>query len=842
MKDDKDLVIMDTRIHTLSDKSWELLHSGQYEDAYRNISKACNLAEQLYGKEHQYYAAVLGNLGLFLYKTKREREGLHCCEQAEEIFEKTNSTSSMDYLFFRNNLATIYVSLGLNDKALAIYESLLPLAKKGNKLESTLLTNIGAQYRYRQQYAKALEYLESAENICSDRGRVQYPEYYGILNHIGLCYIGLKRYEIAIDYFNKARDLLQENRKENGPIYLATLNNLALAYQHSGQNETAIDLYSHIRDVMRSTLGEDHPKVVNVLDNLSEIYIQRNNFIKAIELIVNASHINEQLLNRLGGLVPATEIDSFVNKFRYHIDILFSLFHYWKEPPQHYIDIAFDFLFRRKALILDLELYKQNLLRSELDEQVKGDFERLKEIKSEITKIKYTPPEQIKSETEYSNTLQQLERECNRLERKISYNLSNSNTHNSKVFDGSISVREQLPVDTVLIEFVRYTHYDLKLKSKLSPRYAVFFGEYGENIQLFDLGSAQDIDNMIQDSINCIKQKSEQIYENLEKQDKTLEELSQRLEVLSQKLLSNILPKIGSKRHLVIIPDGLLYLLPFSILKNKNGDLIEQYTITYLTSSRDLFDQKAIESRNQTLPVIIADPDYDLSESNESDHSNSLIQNARNFCEDLVPFLRLEGTRIEGREIHKIIGGELWLGQDALKSRFMELMSPKILHIATHGFFQPSCQTTTKKWDSDFRSGFVLAGVNSYILGQSLPAEVGNGIITAYEISGLNLFSTDLVVLSACETGIGDIIFCEGVYGLRRAFAIAGARALVLSLWSIPDEETKDLMVIFYSLLKSGKGKSEAMREAQLALKKKYPHPYFWGAFILQGDAGPIQW
>ena len=135
-----------------------------------------------------------------------------------------------------------------------------------------------------------------------------------------------------------------------------------------------------------------------------------------------------------------------------------------------------------------------------------------------------------------------------------------------------------------------------------------------------------------------------------------------------------------------------------------------------------------------------------------------------------------------------------------------------------------------------------MAGVNSYIFGQSLPAEVGNGIITAYEISGLNLFSTDLVVLSACETGIGDIIFCEGVYGLRRAFAIAGARALVLSLWSIPDEETKDLMVIFYSLLKSGKGKSEAMREAQLALKKKYPHPYFWGAFILQGDAGPIQW
>ena len=843
MKDDKDLVIMDTRIRTLSAKSWELLHSGQYEDAYRNISEACNLAEQLYGKEHPYYAVVLCNLGWFLYQIKRGVEGLHYCEQAKEIYEKTDPTSSMDYLLCLNNLATIYASLGLDDKALAIYESLLLLAKKGDGLEyATLLTNIGSQYRRRQQYDKALEYLKSAENIYSEGGGVKNSEYYGILNHIGLCYIGLKRYEIAIYYFSKARDLLQENRKGNGPIYLGTLSNLALAYQHSGQSETAIEIYSHILEVMRSTLGGDHPDIVNVLDNLSEIYIQRNDFMKAVELIVDASQINERLLNRFAGFVPATEINYFVNKFRYHIDILFSLYHYWNEPPQHYIDIAFDFVFRRKALIFDLELYNQNLLRSELDEQVKGDFERLKEIKSEITRIKYISPEQIHSETEYSNTLQKLERECNRLEQKISYNVSNSSTHNSEVVDGSVSVREQLPVDTVLIEFVRYTHYDLKLKSKHSPRYAVFFGEYGENIQLFDLGPSQDIDNMIQDSINRIEQKPEQIYENFEEQNKTLDELSQRLEVLSQRLLSNILPKIGSKRHLIIIPDGLLNLLPFSILKNKDRDLIEQYTITYLTSSRDLFDQTAIEPRNQTLPVIIADPDYDLSESKGSDNSNSLIQNARYFCEDIAPFSILEGTRAEGRAIHQIIGGELWLGQNALKARFMELISPKILHIATHGFFQPSCQTTTKRWDSLFRSGFVLAGVNSYISGQSLPAEVGNGIITAYEISGLNLFSTDLVVLSACETGIGDIIFCEGVYGFRRAFAIAGARALVLSLWSIPDEETKDLMVIFYSLLKSGKGKSEAMREAQLALKKKYPHPYFWGAFILQGDASPIRW
>jgi|GEM_PF-2040204 len=271
---------MDTRICTLSDKSWELLHSGQYEDAHRNISEACNLAEQLYGKGHPYYAVVLNNLGWVLYQTNQVEEALNYCEQAEEIFEKTDSTSSMDYLLCRNNLAIIYASLGLNNKALAIYESLLPLAKKENGLDyATLLTNIGSQYRCRQQYVTALEYLESAENIYSEKGGVQNPEYYGILNHIGLCYIGLKSYEIAIDYFSKARDLLQENGKENGPIYLATLNNLALAYQHFGQSETAIDIYSHILDVMRSTLGGDHPDIVNVLEAVLKFksFIQLDN-------------------------------------------------------------------------------------------------------------------------------------------------------------------------------------------------------------------------------------------------------------------------------------------------------------------------------------------------------------------------------------------------------------------------------------------------------------------------------------------------------------------------------------------------------------------------------------
>lgn len=833
---------MDEKIRALSDKAWELLHSGLHEDAYRHLSESCNLAEQLYGKEHPCYAAILGNLGWLLYQIKRSGEALHYCEQAKEIFEKANSTTSADYLLCLNNLATIYASLGLDNKALAIYESLLPLAKKGGRLDyATLLASIGSQYRHRQSYATALEYLTLVENIYLEERAVRNPEYCGILNHIGRCYIGLKKYKIADYYFSKALDLLEVNERINSTIYLATLNNLALVYQHSGLGETAIEIYSHIKKVMHSTFGSDHPDIVNVLDNLSEIYIQRNDFVNAAELIFEASKVSERYLNCFAGFIPTDEINYFVGEFRKHLDIFFSHLYSWNEPPQDYIHIAFDLIFRRKALIFELELRRQKLLRAETNESIKNDLEQLKAKKSEIARIKYSPPEQILSEIGYLKTLQQLESECNKLEQNISYHLSIPSICNTRDVEASISVHEQLPVDTALLEFVRYTHYDLKLKSKLCPRYAIFC-LCDKDIQLFDLGPAQDVDNLILDTLNDIKQEPEQIYMDVEEQNKNLDALNQKLEILSQRLLSSILPKIGSKQHLIIVPDGLLYLLPFSILKNKGRSLIEQYTITYLASSRDLCDHTIIEPQNQTLPVIIASPDYDLSDSNRSSHLSPITQAPRYLCEPLDQFSTLEGTEAEGRAIHRIVGGELWLGQDALKARFMKLTSPKMLHIATHGFFQQIYQTATRKWDSLIRSGFVLAGVNTYISGQPLSADAENGIVTAYEISELNLSSTELVVLSACETGIGDIIFCEGVYGFRRAFAIAGARTLVLSLWSIPDEETKDLMVTFYTHLKSGRGKSEALREAQLKLKKRYPHPYYWGAFILQGDANPIRW
>ncbi|MCI0413736.1 CHAT domain-containing protein [bacterium] len=139
------------------------------------------------------------------------------------------------------------------------------------------------------------------------------------------------------------------------------------------------------------------------------------------------------------------------------------------------------------------------------------------------------------------------------------------------------------------------------------------------------------------------------------------------------------------------------------------------------------------------------------------------------------------------------------------------------------------------------RSGLALAGANTWLRGKSPPAEAEDGILTAEDVSGLDLLATELVVLSACETGLGQVHTGEGVFGLRRAFVLAGARTLVMSLWKVPDQQTQELMENFYQRLLIGESRADALRGAQITVKASHPDPVFWGAFICQGDPGPLQ-
>jgi CHAT domain-containing protein len=272
----------------------------------------------------------------------------------------------------------------------------------------------------------------------------------------------------------------------------------------------------------------------------------------------------------------------------------------------------------------------------------------------------------------------------------------------------------------------------------------------------------------------------------------------------------------------------------------------------------------AASTGQPTAPIVAADPDFDFGgDATDPSLSPTKTQGrcSRNLDSLKFPVDRLPATRIEGERIADLLNVPPWLGPAVLEGRFKaECSSPRILHLATHGFFlqdqkhDPNQELGGLRARDEglgrlsgplpenplLRAGLVLAGVNSWHATGYAHPDAEDGLLTAEDVSGMNLLSTELVVLSACETGLGEIRTGEGVFGLQRAFVLAGAKTLIMSLWKVPDEPTGELMEDFYQRLLAGRGRADALRQSQLALKAKYPEPFYWGAFICQGNPGPL--
>ena len=319
---------------------------------------------------------------------------------------------------------------------------------------------------------------------------------------------------------------------------------------------------------------------------------------------------------------------------------------------------------------------------------------------------------------------------------------------------------------------------------------------------------------------------------------------------------------LGDARLILLSPDGELNLLPFGVLVDEESHyLVERLTFITLTTGRDLLRLTAKNASRQG-PLIVANPDFDSPSSSVvvSLASAGLGVGAHRLEDWSDPrFASLEGTAGEATALKRLLPEATVLtGAAATETALKQIQGPRILHIATHGFFVANHEEDVLKglgfvelhsadslkhpvpprWENPLlRSGLALAGANQQ------GGEDEDGMLTALEAAGLDLWGTKLVVLSACETGMGDIQNGEGVYGLRRAIGMAGAESQVMSLWKVGDSATQDLMVAYYANLILGEGRAEGLRHVQLQMlhSTRWNHPFYWASFIQSGDWTPIE-
>lgn len=429
-------------------------------------------------------------------------------------------------------------------------------------------------------------------------------------------------------------------------------------------------------------------------------------------------------------------------------------------------------------------------------------------------------------------------------------------------------VNDFLPSGAALLEYVKYAAslpplVDTAGEYVPEMHYLVCTLDRVGRISLTDLGDAVEIDSLIGAARTMLYDAERRVYSPMAPY---LEDrLNEVTGVLYQRLVAPVEKTLAGASEWLIAPDGMLNLLPFEILHRPDGSyLIEREHVSYLSSGRDLvrFYRQPAAGREA---VVLGDPDYDATPdtppaptpADPSLFASLVSPHAAGGTADGPPirerrFLPLQYSRSEATAIAAAIAGkgrlpvrELY-GMDAREEAVKHMPEPPlILHLATHGFFTASNEESSDRISDNplLQSGLALAGVNRLA---ALPtpdsAETDNGILTALEVSGLDLHGTELVSLSACESGVGKPSTGEGIFGLRRAFLHAGAQSLVMSLWKVPDQETADLMTRFYNLWLGGMSRSEALRTAELDMlaktrvEKGHGHPLFWGGFVLIGD------
>jgi CHAT domain-containing protein len=287
-------------------------------------------------------------------------------------------------------------------------------------------------------------------------------------------------------------------------------------------------------------------------------------------------------------------------------------------------------------------------------------------------------------------------------------------------------------------------------------------------------------------------------------------------------------PSLAGKKTIYVSADGVYNQISLNTLKKPDGDyLLNRYDIILVGNSKDILalkNQKATTAKKTAF--LLGFPDYGG---------------------DAVP--ALPGTKVELDNIGKILKTAGYtttpfMQKAATEAVIKSMKATSYVHIATHGYFQADVEDDAvgvkqenAKNNPLLRSGLLLAGASPTIRGEVMPnlESNDNGVLTAYEAMNLSLEGTDLIVLSACETGLGDVRAGEGVYGLQRAFLVAGAKAMVMSLWKVDDAATQALMTNFYTNLAKGGSKAKAFKQAQLQLMAKFKEPYYWGAFVMMG-------
>jgi CHAT domain-containing protein len=606
--------------------------------------------------------------------------------------------------------------------------------------------------------------------------------------------------------------------------------------------DKAIPLAVRALAISEKALGPEHPETATTLTNLASLYHATGAYAQAEPLYERALVIQEKNTTRF--LLSGSEARKQAYLQKLTSDIFAYVSFSISVSGRQAIALGLTSVLHYKGRVLDAMSDNVARLRQSVRPEDRALFEQLAGVAQQLSTLTFQDLGNLPPDT-YRRRLDDLAQQHETLEAELA---TRSAEFRQQLAPISVAaVRQAIPAHAVLVDWFRYRPLEFKAQGETlwgKPRYLTYILKPDGEPVAMDMGDAAAVETLIREFRGAVS-------------DPSRTDVRELATEVFEKLFKPLLPYVGNTEHVLIAPDGALNLVPFAALLDDQGEYVAtRFEITYLTSGRDLL-RVASASSVRGNPVVVANPAYDASADVVAPGSDVPKATRVAHVDGTVQvFTPLPGTAAEAQALKallKLPDHQVLTGVHATEAQLKHLHGPRILHVATHGFFlrdQPTAVGALKPVgfaqvqppvlvieNPLLRSGLALAGANQRRSGTN-----DDGILTAFEAAQLDLRGTELVILSACETGVGEVQNGEGVYGLRRALVLAGAQTQVTSLWKVADDATKDLMVEYYRGLLKGEGRSGALREVQKAMLASQDrwHPYYWAAFVPIGNWAPL--
>ncbi|MGN0187295.1 MAG: CHAT domain-containing protein, partial [Paludibacteraceae bacterium] len=771
--------------------------------------------------------------------------------EALAIWKSVYGEQHPAYATSLNNLGSLYSDMGDYAKAERYYLESLSIRKsvlgEQHPDYALSLNNLGWLYSAMGDYSKAERYYLESLSIHKSVLGEQHPAYATSLNNLGVLYDDMGDYSKAERYYLESLSIHKSVLGEQHPAYATSLNNLGVLYDDMGDYAKAERYYLESLSIRKSVLGERHPNYATSLNNLGGLYSDMGNYSKAERYYTQAMPINKNrfiestdfMSERERGMYWATMQNCFYKTYP-----RFSYRYYSTQPSIS----AFAYnneLFSKGLLLSSSQAVQSSILQSN-DTALIRRWQELTTKKQQILVLSESAPQ--------SSYLAELHQQAEALEKEVirrSVAFRQSREQWGVTWD---NVRTHLSDGEVAIEY-----FSAPLSADSTMYCALLLRNssvYPVLIPLFNAKEALALINTnTEPSIN-------QTYQYIVDDTVTIGHGKR----LSDLVWGNVLPYIKPGETIYFSASGLLHQLGIESLPfDESHTMSDLFTLVRVSSTREVVFRDS--SATHSTATLYGGIQYNLS------GEELLAESAQYATTDLLASRGIENDTLNRGNVRYLPGTQkevdyisdqlnrnhldvkVYTAAAANEESFKALSGAhqNILHIATHGFYWSDSTARQQDYFSQRmlmmgdnkpapvvndplnRCGLLFAGANIALTGHSadIPEGVQDGILTAKEISLLHFRETDLVVLSACETGTGDITG-EGVFGLQRAFKQAGVATIVMSLWKVNDKATQLLMTEFYkNWITNGQSKREAFRNAQNRVRSEFKEPVYWAGFIM---------